>query len=165
MRALLALTIASCVPATTHPGSPSAASILVTTQATCPAGVAGCDVLEILDLHTDASSEEKGFAELKQLARVRGGDAVIGAEFEHGGEGERSHLSGMVVRYGAPIPPHTVLGEVEISSAPDDQQKGLEQLMARASAMGGDQVIAVTFEHGEEGAQGRLRGRVIRFRR
>lgn len=52
-----------------------------------PPRVAGCDIAEIVDLHTDAESEDKGFEELRRLSRGRGGDAVIGAEFEHGSDG------------------------------------------------------------------------------
>lgn len=158
--------LAACAPAAQWSAAPTPArDILVTTQPTCPPRVAGCDILEIIDLHTDATSEDKGFEELRRLARARGGDAVIGAEFEHGEDRERSHLSGVIVRYGAAVPPHTVIGDVEVASDPDDQRKGLDELMARASSMGGDQVIAVTFEHGEDGAMGRLHGRVIRFQR
>ena len=167
MRAPLILAaLAACASATQWSAAPTPPrGILVTTQPTCPKGIDGCDILEIVDVHTDAASEDKGFEELRRLARARGGDAVIGAEFEHGSDDERSHLSGVIVRYGAPVPPHTVIGDIDIASDPDDQRKGLDELMARASAMGGDQVIAVTFEHGEDGAMGRLHGRVIRFRR
>ena len=161
----LLIAVAACTPSAgaTHPRR--AADIVVTTEPTCPRAVAGCDILEILDVHTDAASVDKGFAELRELARARGGDAVLGAEFEHGEPGGRSHLAGVIVKYGAAVPPHTVLGEIEIASDPDDQEKGLGELMARAARMGGDQVIGVTFEHGEGGHQGRLRGRVIRFDR
>jgi len=166
MRArFLLIVLAACAPTIQRPARPTPApDILVTTQSTCPRELGSCDILEILDLHTDAASEDKGFDELRRLAQARGGDAVIGAEFEHGEDRERSHLSGVIVKRGAPIPPHTVIGDVEVASAPDDQRKGLDDLMARAAALGGDQVIAVTFEHGEDGAVGRLHGRVIRFR-
>ncbi len=163
--AVCACTISSAQMTTSSVTLPSPPDVLVTTQPSCPAEVANCDIVEILDLHTHANSEDKGFDELRSLARARGGDAVIGAEFEHGDETQRSHLSGVIVKRGAPVPAHTVLGELEVNSDPDDKRKGLEELMARAYAMGGDQVIAVTFEHGEDGASGRLHGRVIRFRR
>ena len=57
------------------------------------------ELLGVLDFHTDAKSEDKGFDELRAKAAALGGDAVIGAEFEHGEGNEPSHLSGMVVRY------------------------------------------------------------------
>ena len=139
--------------------------IFVTPQATCPASAAGCDILEILDLHTNAASEDKGFEELRARAVAKGGDAVIGAEFEHGEGNGPSHLSGMIVRYGEAVPPHVDVGELDIPSDPDDQEKGLAELSARGHALGGDQVIGVTFEHGENGARGHLRGRVIRYTR
>lgn len=164
--AIVIVSLVACSPAARWSprtsGPPTVQELLVSTQQTCPAAVDGCDILEIIDLHTDATSEDKGFDELRELARRRGGDAVIGAEFEHGEDDERSHLSGMIVRYSTAPPPHAVLGDVEIASDPDDQAKGLDQLMVRAAAMGGDQVIGVTFEHGENGGAGRLRGQVIR---
>lgn len=153
----------SSVPPTPAPDLRS--EITITTEQTCPPQVSSCDILEIVDLHTDAASEDKGFDELRRLAARRGGDAVLGAEFEHGEGDERSHLSGIIVRYGDPIPPHVVLGEIDVPSDPDDQAKGLSELTARGHRMGGDQVIGVTFEHGEGGAKGHLRGRVIRYTR
>lgn len=136
--------------------------LLVTTTPTCPSHHT-CDILEVVDIHTDAQSQDKGFDELRAHARALGANAVVGAEFEHGDNGEPSHLSGMVVRYGKPIPPHVDLGEVDIPSDPTAPDKGLSQLAARAKEMGGDNVIQVTFEHGDDGAQGHLRGRVIRY--
>lgn len=56
------------------------------------------EVVGVLDFHSQASSEDKGFAELRARAAALGADAVIGAEFEHGEDGGLSHLSGMAVR-------------------------------------------------------------------
>lgn len=138
--------------------------ILVTTERACPATATGCVIVEVLDLHTSATSENKGFDELRQRAAAQGGDAVIGAEFEHGDDGGQSHLSGMIVRYADPIPPHEDVGEIDIPSDEDNEDKGLAEMTARAHAMGGDRVIDVIFEHGEDGAQGHLRGLVIRVK-
>jgi uncharacterized protein YbjQ (UPF0145 family) len=145
--------------------SEEAARVLVTTDPLCPASASACDILEVVDVHTEATSEDKGFDELRRRAALLRADAVIGAEFEHGDAGDPSHLSGMLVRYGAPVPPHEEIGRVDIPSAEDAEDKGLATLSARARAMGGDRVIDVTFEHGEGGAPGHLRGLVIRFRR
>lgn len=139
--------------------------ILVSTQQTCPPTANGCDILEVIDLHTTAKSEDKGFDELREKAAAQGGDAVIGAEFEHGDGAEPSHLSGMIVRYGSPIPPHTVLGEIDIPSDENSPDKGMAAMSERRLQMGGDQVIGVTFEHGDDGQQGHLRGKVIRYSR
>lgn len=57
------------------------------------------EVVGVLDFHSDAQSEDKGFEELRQRAAALGADAVLGAEFEHGVDGEPSHLSGMAVRF------------------------------------------------------------------
>jgi hypothetical protein len=57
------------------------------------------EVLTVFDFHTDATSEDKGFDELRARAAAIGADAVIGAEFEHGEGDEPSHLSGMAVRF------------------------------------------------------------------
>ena len=38
-------------------------------------------------------------------------------------------------------------------------------MMDRMRQMGVDQVIDLTFEHGDDGQQGHLRGKVIRFMR
>ena len=57
------------------------------------------EVLGVLDFHSDATSQDKGFEELRARASEMGADAVIAAEFEHGDGNEPSHLSGMVVRF------------------------------------------------------------------
>jgi len=57
------------------------------------------EVLAVFDFHSDATSADKGFDELRARAAAIGADAVIGAEFEHGEGSEPSHLSGMAVRY------------------------------------------------------------------
>ena len=144
--------------------TPTPGRMLVMTEQTCPPGH-DCDIVEVLDLHTDATSQDKGFDELRRRATADGADAVIGAEFEHGDNGGPSHLSGMIVRYGQPIPPHVEIGELDIPSEETAQDKGLETLSARGRQMGGDQVIDVTFEHGDDGALGHLKGKVIRFTR
>ena len=57
------------------------------------------EVLEVFDFHSDATSQDKGFNELRMRAGAIGADAVIGAEFEHGEGDGPSHLSGMAVRF------------------------------------------------------------------
>ena len=57
------------------------------------------EVVGVLDFHTPAETEDKGFDELRLRAAALGADAVIGAEFEHGEGGGPSHLSGLAVRY------------------------------------------------------------------
>jgi hypothetical protein len=57
------------------------------------------EVLGVFDFHSEATSEDKGFDELRRRAAEIGADAVIGAEFEHGEGSEPSHLSGMAVRF------------------------------------------------------------------
>jgi uncharacterized protein YbjQ (UPF0145 family) len=136
--------------------------VLVIPEDHCPKGHS-CDILEVVDIHTHATSQDKGFDELRARAAALEADAVVGAEFEHGDGNEPSHLSGMIVRYGKPVPAHVDLGMVDIPSNENDENKGLSELSRRAHEMGGNQVIDVTFEHGEDGAQGHLRGKVIRF--
>lgn len=75
---------------------PQIRSILVITDKRLPRPT---EVVGVLDFHTDASSQDKGFDELRSRAYAMGADAVIAAEFEHGGAGEPSHLSGIVVRF------------------------------------------------------------------
>lgn len=145
------------------PVSAGRSRVIVTADRNCSAKGVTCDILEVVDLHTRAASEEKGFDELRARADALGADAVIGAEFEHGGGDEPSHLSGMIVRYGPPVPPYVDIGEVAVASDPKAQDKGLAELVARGRAMGGDRVIGVTFEHGEDGKPGEVRGRVIRY--
>ena len=136
--------------------------ILVVPEGNCP-GSHHCDILEVIDIHTQAKSQDKGFDELRARAAALGADAVVGAEFEHGDGNEPSHLSGMIVRFGHSVPPHVDIGTVDIPSDGNDENKGLAELSRRARDMGGDQVIDVTFEHGDDGAQGHLRGKVIKF--
>jgi hypothetical protein len=57
------------------------------------------EVVGVLDFHSAATNENKGFDELRARAAALGADAVIGAEFEHGEGNEPSHLSGMAVRF------------------------------------------------------------------
>jgi hypothetical protein len=57
------------------------------------------EVLAVFDFHSNATSEDKGFDELRMRAAAIGADAVISAEFEHGEGNEPSHLSGMAVRF------------------------------------------------------------------
>jgi hypothetical protein len=57
------------------------------------------EVIGVLDFHSDANSEDKGFDQLRARAAAMGADAVLGAEFEHGDGDEPSHLSGIVVRF------------------------------------------------------------------
>ncbi len=57
------------------------------------------EVVGILDFHSEAEDEQKGFDELRARAAEMGAEAVLGAEFEHGEHGQPSHLSGMAVRF------------------------------------------------------------------
>ncbi len=170
-----AFVVAGCVPppSAVQPSAPREPEVgelrvsphmLVTTDRACPRGH-DCDIVEVVDLHTKATSEDKGFDELRARAAAENADAVIGAEFEHGDGDEPSHLSGVVVRWGNPVPPHVDIAEIDVPSDPINQDKGLHELSARGHAMGGDQVIDVTFEHGDDGARGHLHGKVIRFTR
>ncbi len=160
---VLSLAFTACGGVPAAPSSPSTSSgILVTTDESCPKPH-HCDILDVVDIHTQATSQDKGFDELRARAAAIGADAVVGAEFEHGDGSEPSHLSGMIVRYGAPVPPHVDVGMVDIPSDEKDENKGLAELSRRAHAMGGDRVINVTFEHGDDGQQGHLRGKVIRY--
>jgi uncharacterized protein YbjQ (UPF0145 family) len=159
----LSLAWVGCGGAPLPNSAPSTNSrILVTTQQTCPKG-RDCDILDVVDIHTTATSEDKGFDELRARAARMSADAVLGAEFEHGDGSEPSHLSGIIVHYGKPVRPHVDVGEIDIPSNENDENKGLAELSRRAHEMGGNQVIDVTFEHGDDGQQGHLRGKVIRF--
>ena len=172
MRALVAVVLVGCgappgpavpvLPVLNVESSP-ARRLPVITEPTCPRGHS-CEVVQVVDLHSDADTADKGFDKLREVAVEQHGDAVIGAEFEHGEHGEPSHLSGVVVRYGRYSERrHVELGVIDVASDPLDPKKGLDELNARADMMGGDRVIDITFEHGEAGAQGHLRGKVIRF--
>lgn len=143
-------------------GDTQGSRILVIPGEACPDGH-HCNILEVVDIHTRATSQDKGFDELRARAAALGADAVVGAEFEHGDGDEPSHLSGMIVRYGKPVPPHIDIGMIDIPSDENDENKGLAELTRRAVEMGGSQVINVTFEHGDDGAQGHLRGKVIKY--
>lgn len=57
------------------------------------------EVLAILDFHSNAADQDKGFDELRARAYAVGADAVLSAEFEHGADGQPSHLSGIAVRF------------------------------------------------------------------
>lgn len=124
-----------------------------------------CEVVGVLDMHTNAESEDKGFDELRYRASALGADAVIGAEFEHGDNGEPSHLSGMAVKFAKPTPEYDVLGEIDIPSEPNSTDKGVAEMARRARQMGADLIVDVEFEHGDNGALGHLKGKAVRFRK
>jgi hypothetical protein len=81
-------------PAPSPPAAWHAVQVLVDKRIDRPTEVIG-----VFDFHTPATSEDKGFDELRERAAAMGADAVIGAEFEHGDDGGPSHLSGMAVRF------------------------------------------------------------------
>jgi uncharacterized protein YbjQ (UPF0145 family) len=123
------------------------------------------DVLGVLDFHTRADSQDKGFEELRAHAAALGADAVIDAEFEHGEGAEPSHLSGMAVRFtNETIPPYDVIGEIDIETPEDAEDKGYVALRARGNAMNADRILDVTFEHGSEGGKSHLRGKAVKYR-
>ena len=75
---------------------PEAQGMLVTVDKHLPRPT---ELVGVLDFHSDAQSEDKGFNELRRRALAIGAEAVIGAEFEHGDGGAPSHLSGVAVRF------------------------------------------------------------------
>jgi uncharacterized protein YbjQ (UPF0145 family) len=125
-----------------------------------------CVIVGVLDFHTDAENEDKGFAEMRKYAVALGADAVIQAEFEHGDKGEPSHLSGMAVRYSVRDErPYVVLGTIDVATPEDAQDKGYDEMRAKGTALHADRIIDVTFDHGTEGGQSHLRGVAIRYKR
>ena len=152
-------------PETTEASKPldaKAAKVLVTPDTNLGRHL---DVVGVLDFHTAADSQEKGFDELRRKASELGADAVIGAEFEHGEKGEPSHLSGMAVKY-APedTRPYDVLGQLDIETPEDAEDKGFETLKAKAWAMGADEIRGITFDHGKEGGTSHVRGTAVRHK-
>ncbi len=122
-------------------------------------------VLAVLDFHTQATSRDKGFEELRSKAVALGADAVTDAEFEHGEGNEPSHLSGMAVKFATDDPrPYDVLGEIDIATNEDEDDKGFELLLAKARALGADEVRSISFEHGAEGAMSHVKGTAVKFR-
>lgn len=82
-------------PAPTSSPAPTIAQILVTPDRKLEVPT---EIVGVLDFHSPADTQDKGFEELRARAASLGADAVIGAEFEHGEDGGLSHLSGMAVR-------------------------------------------------------------------
>ena len=83
-------------PESAEPAPYSGRPIIVVTDKRLPRPT---ELIGVLDFHSNAADENKGFDELRAHAAAMGADAVIGAEFEHGEGNEPSHLSGMVVRF------------------------------------------------------------------
>ena len=176
MRAAMLLLVLALVPAcatTSHPfgsstprstarAAPIDSSRIVVTTSNDPQRPS--EVVALLDIHTDADTEDKGFDELRARAAALGADAVISADFDHGDSGGKSHLSGVAVRYIKPIPAYDVLGTIDITSDPDSENKGLPELRKRAKEMGADWVVGIHFSHGEEGQQGHLTGTAVKFK-
>jgi uncharacterized protein YbjQ (UPF0145 family) len=166
------LALAGCAPTTSIHSSSVATRdhqrLVVSPDHSCQPGCPSdhfCNVVEVVDIHTQATSEDKGFDELRTRAAALGADAVMDAEFEHGEGNEPSHLSGTIVRGCERIRPYSVIGAIDVESDPNDADKGMGELRQRRAAMGGDLVIGITFEHGENGAKGHLRGQVVRYTR
>jgi uncharacterized protein YbjQ (UPF0145 family) len=142
------------------PRHASNSSVLVTPDKTLGRPVW---VLGVLDFHTKAKSQDKGFDELRQKAAELGADAVTTAEFEHGEGDEPSHLSGIAVKYAQQDNrAYDVLGEIDIATKEDDDDKGFDQLLAKARALGADEVRFITFEHGAEGGMSHLKGTAVK---
>jgi uncharacterized protein YbjQ (UPF0145 family) len=58
------------------------------------------EVVGVIDAHVPMGSHESALDVVRQRAAELGADAVVGVEFHHGeGEGERTHLSGLAVRF------------------------------------------------------------------
>jgi uncharacterized protein YbjQ (UPF0145 family) len=123
------------------------------------------EVLGVLDFHTQADSQDKGFDDLRAHAAALGADAVVDAEFEHGEGAEPSHLSGMAVRFVTyELPPYDVVGEIDIETPEDAEDKGFDKMRARATQLGADRIVEVRFDHGAEGGSSHLRGKAVRYR-
>lgn len=60
--------------------------------------------------------------------------------------------------------PTEVLGVLDFHSPVQSQDKGFDELRARAAALGADAVIHAEFEHGEDGGLSHLSGMVVRAR-
>lgn len=165
---VLALLLCGCAswqlqPQTDPAVTARAAGILVTPESTLDRDIM---LVEVLDFHTPVDSEDKGFDALRLRAAALGADAVIGAEFEHGEEGELSHLSGMAVKYFVPDPtPYDVLGDIDVVTPEDAEDKGFTEMRDRAARMGADEVRSIHFSHGEEGGMSHLTGVAVKHRR
>ena len=141
---------------------PRAARVTVTTDKSIGRDT---EIIAVFDVHTKADSQDKGFDELRRRAYAMGADAVIGAEFEHGDGDEPSHLSGMAVKFCAPRPAYDPIGQIDIPSNEDDEDKGLDKMREEAREMGADEVVNVQFEHGDDGQLGHLTGLAVKYRR
>jgi uncharacterized protein YbjQ (UPF0145 family) len=123
------------------------------------------EIVGVLDFHTSETSEDKGFDQLRLKAGALGADAILSAEFEHGDEGEKSHLSGVAIRWKTEDPrPYVIIGSIDIPTPEDADDKGFETMRAEAREMGADEVVNVHFEHGKEGGVSHLTGIAVRYK-
>ena len=122
------------------------------------------EVVQVLDFHTAETNPDKGFDELREHAADVGATAVVEAQFEHGEEGEKSHLSGMAVKPRVRDDrPYVVIKEIDIATPEDDDDKGFDRMRAEANAVGADKVVNVNFVHGEEGGMSHLTGKAVKY--
>lgn len=120
-------------------------------------------VVAVLDFHTAAESQDKGFEELRARATALGADEVIGAEFEHGEKGEPSHLSGMAIKYQPDdTRAYKVIGNIDIATPEDADDKGFDKMRSRGRELGADKIVDVVFKHGEEGGMSHLTGVAVK---
>ena len=58
------------------------------------------EVVGIVDVHEQMGHHDAALADMRRQAAALGADAIVGVEFHHGdGESERTHLSGLAVRF------------------------------------------------------------------
>jgi hypothetical protein len=71
---------------------------------------------------------------------------------------------GVVVLVDKHVPrPTEVLGVFDFHSRADSEDKGFDELRARAAAIGADAVIGAEFEHGDGNEPSHLSGMAVRF--
>ncbi|MFO0590219.1 MAG: hypothetical protein U0441_21935 [Polyangiaceae bacterium] len=120
--------------------------------------------ITVLDLHIDARDEAEAFAELRRRAADLGADAVTSAVFEPPDGDEPAHVSGIAVRF-APDDTRRFdsLGEIDIVTSEDADDKGFERLLEKAREMGADEVRFLRFEHSADGGKSHLKGTAVRY--
>lgn len=126
------------------------------------------EVLGLVDVHEPVKTVDQALHELRLDAARLNADAVIGVEFHHGEPGEEpTHLSGEAVRCNDLLKgrAYDVIGEVKVSQKMGSEEELYDALRSKATAMGADLILGVTFVHGEGGDEPiRISGTAIRFK-
>ena len=121
------------------------------------------EIIGIVDVHANGTSEDHALAELRIRAVQLGAEALTNVEFRHGDHGDKLHLSATAVRchdilHGRR---YEVLARLDVLAPMGQEEDAFAELRARGRAAGANVILDVHFEHGDESHM-RITGKAVR---